>query len=314
MVQLLLPSVATLEKELKDIVSTTQDIAKLEAQILSIQDALDALPEVNLKEVQEQQAELTANLVVLQERIKRGTTLLGVWEQLDQVNEDEPAAQLEKALLQVYENRQVAEDNVVGHRNDIQMLKLQLEELIRLREELEELEQKRAEGDTLRQRQEVLTLLQPAFKDIKQKRIDVLMSMLGDILPHYTSLLFSEKNLRVEVDVEEDSLNPRIIRSGTDIPLHMVSGGEAKRLSVAFLLALRKVVAPSKKSNILILDEVDGDLDKIGEDRFVELVIPELRKECSSIFVVTHRDGIASRKFDQTWTVVKENDEARLIR
>jgi DNA repair exonuclease SbcCD ATPase subunit len=93
-----------------------------------------------------------------------------------------------------------------------------------------------------------------------------------------------------------------------------MSGGEKSRVTLALLFTLPVLVAPRKRSNMLILDEVDSALDTEGKEILTASVFPSLRNLFSSIFVISHNNDININFFDQTWKIVKTDGVSSIIR
>lgn len=92
------------------------------------------------------------------------------------------------------------------------------------------------------------------------------------------------------------------------------STGQQKKINIAADVALMTILADRERSGIdmLLLDEVLDGLDKSGKSRVIDLLL-ELRRTRSSIFVVSHDEGLEAI-FEKTITVVKEGGIARLER
>jgi DNA repair exonuclease SbcCD ATPase subunit len=90
------------------------------------------------------------------------------------------------------------------------------------------------------------------------------------------------------------------------------SGGQEAKISLATNLALMDVVAAREGAeiNLMLLDEVLDGLDAEGKAR-VAVLLQEMRKTRSSLFVVSHDDAIQEH-FERIITVVKKGGKSTL--
>jgi len=66
------------------------------------------------------------------------------------------------------------------------------------------------------------------------------------------------------------------------------SSGERRRIDVALLLSFNSILRRRYNVNMIVLDEVFDPLDRTGIDSIVVDILEELKKEISSIFVISH--------------------------
>lgn len=175
-------------------------------------------------------------------------------------------------------------------------------------------------NSALKKQENLLCAIEQAYGNngLRLLRLRRVMKFVMARLPFYTSRLFTEKGLNFEANCETGSVeivarrtvfdsNGEIIKSITH-DISALSGGEKKRLSVALVLALADCVPDKKKSNILILDEIDANLDTEGQHLFGAELLPSLKERYESIFVISHSEGLQqSAYYDQFWKVSKTN-------
>lgn len=101
---------------------------------------------------------------------------------------------------------------------------------------------------------------------------------LADLSDGRFELLFALAN---------DKLNVVIVDNGKDIDITALSAGELARVTIATLLAIRKLMATLSKSklNLLFLDEVIDVLDMEGKEKLIEVL---LREEDLNTFLISH--------------------------
>jgi len=147
-------------------------------------------------------------------------------------------------------------------------------------------------------------------------QLERIMDVVISRLPYYTSLLFSEPGLKfshvcdatnIHIYAHRIRTNPKGVVEEFQHDIASFSGGEAKKLSVVFILTLADCVSAAKKTNILFLDEVDSPLDDEGEFLFINELLPRLADDFESVFVISHREAKQAAIFDQWWDFSKKN-------
>ena len=159
-------------------------------------------------------------------------------------------------------------------------------------------------------------------KGLRVEQLKKMMDVVIRRLPVYTSILFDEKGLTFEHRCDANNIEILACRQEHDDKGDIIhfkhdissfSGGEKGKMSTAFILSLADCVPPSKRSNILILDEVDSALDADGQFRFTNDLLPMLRENYESVFVASHSQEIQQAAvYDQVWTVVKDNHWSKI--
>lgn len=193
------------------------------------------------------------------------------------------------------------------------------ERQIRLQKQLSEVAKKLTKLETLKKDEFFWAKLVDAYgpKGLRVQQLKKMMDVVIRRLPVYTGILFAEKGLtfRHKCDANNVSIlacREEVLPDGTlrkfEHDISSFSGGEKGKMSTAFVLTLADCVPPAKRSNILILDEVDSALDEDGQFRFTNDLLPMLKEHYESVFVVSHSQEIQQAAvYDQVWTVVKKN-------
>jgi len=150
-------------------------------------------------------------------------------------------------------------------------------------------------------------------KGLKVKHLSNIMDMVVSRMPHYANVLFQERGLTFSHSCDSDSISIIANRTMEDgeifsKDISTFSGGEKKRVSVALVLTLADCVPAHKRSNILILDEIDDALDAAGQYRFVNDLLPMLKRDYESVFVISHAEEVKQAAiYDQFWKVTKHH-------
>jgi DNA repair exonuclease SbcCD ATPase subunit len=180
-----------------------------------------------------------------------------------------------------------------------------------LSERLGELESSLEVWEAVQHRKSLFEAMKAAYgpKGLKIHQLKKICNAICKTLPKYTTVMFQEPRIEFFVDNDPDSTEiefyiRRFLKTGTEeYPVGKLSGGEKKRLAVAFIFSLADLVAPRKKCNLIVLDEVGDGLDPVGEYAFASQLLPQLTQE--SVIITSHRPGIESAQFDSHWSVTK---------
>jgi DNA repair exonuclease SbcCD ATPase subunit len=185
-----------------------------------------------------------------------------------------------------------------------------------LSERLKELEASLEVWEEVQHRKSLFEAMKAAYgpKGLKIHQLKKICNAICKTLPKYTTVMFQEPRIEFFVDNDPDSTEiefyiRRFLKTGTEeYPVGKLSGGEKKRLAVAFIFALADLVAPRKKCNLIVLDEVGDGLDPVGEYAFASQLLPQLTQE--SVVITSHRPGIESAQFDTNWSVTKKDNRS----
>jgi len=87
------------------------------------------------------------------------------------------------------------------------------------------------------------------------------------------------------------TLNDNLSMSSSSWGYDYMSGGERKRIDLAFMFTLYDMheYLHGRQCNILVLDEVDGRLDDEGVESFISIIKNEIAPRVETIFVISHR-------------------------
>lgn len=193
------------------------------------------------------------------------------------------------------------------------------------KKQLEDINFKLAELDSFKKQEFFWTKIVEAYgpKGLRVVQLEKMVDLVIHQLPVYVSILFNERNLSFKHKVDANNVKILACREKVDKEtskpikfqhdIGCFSGGEKHKMSTAFVLTLTDCIPVHKRSNILILDEVDAELDADGKFRFTNDLLPMLKKKYSSIFVISHdKDVQLANIYDQIWHITKKNHESKL--
>lgn len=184
--------------------------------------------------------------------------------------------------------------------------------LVKLNSQIQELKVKLDGMEVLKKGQYYWQKMVEAYgsKGLRVQQLQKIMDTVLQRLPYYTSILFEDKNLSFFHNCDSSNIDilAKRVNDSEEYThdISSLSGGEKRALSVAFVLTLADCVNANKRSNILILDEVDSNLDASAQFRFVNHLLPILKEQYESVFLITHSEEIQQAAvYDKIWTVKK---------
>ena len=202
-----------------------------------------------------------------------------------------------------------ARDNAQGLRKKVQELKVAVNPHIEARDKLASEAEDAVDYlkvDALRRRldhqQFLLKLLTDKNSFLRRRIINKTIPFLNNRLNHFTNALGLPHVVKFDAD-----MSCTVAEFGRELDFGNLSAGEKKRVNTAMALAFRDVLHHlHAKSNLLVIDELDGALDQQGIDSIVRILKEKSRDEDLSVFVISHHPSIVGR-LDKNVTVRKEN-------
>jgi DNA repair exonuclease SbcCD ATPase subunit len=94
-----------------------------------------------------------------------------------------------------------------------------------------------------------------------------------------------------------------------------MSSGEFNRASRVLLFSQLELIPPNKRTNLLILDEIEGHLDEAGMTAFCEIVLPKLKETFpdKTIVVISHLGSLAQAGvLDHIWLAERRDRKTTL--
>lgn len=276
---------------------------------------IDQLPEVDLDHVGDRCKRASALIEVREEEVERAGKAASLTEQLERLPRADLAATeqrlgwIEQLLEQAQQAAQVVQDRL----SRAKIASTQYDALVA------DIATYQAEVDALgvrRRRAEVLDYGVGVLKGLRRRRLHEVIQGVGEALPRFASIMFQhEPQTRFVVHEDGESLDlsaQRVVNGkAVAIPVKGFSGGEKQRLSVALVFTLHSLLESTKRPDLLMLDEVDGELDARGVASLMQLV-RQVRSRYGTVVMSSHRPQIGGAVFDQTWHVVKRDETSTL--
>jgi DNA repair exonuclease SbcCD ATPase subunit len=166
--------------------------------------------------------------------------------------------------------------------------------------------------DQLRRRvdhqQFLLKLLTDKNSFLRRRIINKSIPFLNERLNFYTNALGLPHVVKFDAD-----MSCTVAEFGRELDFGNLSAGEKKRVNTAMAMAFRDVLHHlHAKTNLLMIDELDGALDIQGIDSIVKILKEKSRAENMSVFIISHHPSIQGR-LDKDLRIVKENGFSSVV-
>jgi DNA repair exonuclease SbcCD ATPase subunit len=166
--------------------------------------------------------------------------------------------------------------------------------------------------DELRRRldhqQFLLKLLTDKNSFLRRRIINKNIPFLNGRLNYFTNALGLPHVVKFDAD-----MSCTVAEFGRELDFGNLSAGEKKRVNTAMALAFRDVLHHlHAKTNLLMIDELDGALDQQGIDSIIRILKEKSRDEDLSVFVISHHPSIQGR-LDRNLKIVKENGFSSVV-
>lgn len=166
--------------------------------------------------------------------------------------------------------------------------------------------------DKLRRRldhqQFLLKLLTDKNSFLRRRIINKSIPFLNERLNYYTNSLGLPHVVKFDAD-----MSCAVAEFGRELDFGNLSAGEKKRVNTAMAMAFRDVLHHlHAKTNLLMIDELDGALDVQGIDSIIKILKEKSRAEDMSVFIISHHPSIQGR-LDKDLRIVKENGFSSVV-
>lgn len=150
-------------------------------------------------------------------------------------------------------------------------------------------------------------------KGLRVIQLQKIMDLVISVLPAYTSRMFNGKSFSFRTEVSSGSIGILATREDNEgkyeYDISTLSGGEAARMALCLTFAVAKSRLAKKKLNMVVLDEVDAQVDKEGKFLYINELLPMMKEEFESVFVISHsQDTNQTAVFDERLKFSKPED------
>ena len=299
---------AKLAPKKKDLQQLNKDLEKLMGEEEHLKDAKCPYCAQNFADAQSKLA------VVLDSIEQKGGLLIGLQGEVEAL--DQQAKEKRDKLAEVEGAIQHQDlDDLLKARENVASLKTKLEQLKKAtnphEEAFKELEAEKVDEvdtkkvDDLRRRLDhqnfLLKLLTDKNSFLRRRIINQTSPFLNGRINHYTRTLGLPHVVKFDSD-----MSCTVSEFGRELDFGNLSAGEKKRVNTSLALSFRDVLHHlHAKTNLLLIDELDGALDQNGIDAVVRILKEKSRDEEMSVFVISHHPSISGR-LDRNLVVRKE--------
>ncbi len=261
-------------KEINDLIKNIQEYEKNNLQRKSFEDLI--------AEIQKRKQGLKNTIDTKKEKIKISEE--SIQEALSNYGIDsfEEFRKHETILEEKFQEQKAKVDKI---QSEITSLEKQLSTfeagLITLKKELNELNEKVQKKEKLIERQSYLSNIRDwvqdqlpvLIKDIERTILTSTAVLFNQYFKDWFNILVEEEN--IDVKINSENFQPDIQVNGYDSPFEDLSGGEKSALSLAYRLALNKVITAKhqdvKSKDLLILDEPTDGFSEQQVNRMQEI-------------------------------------------
>lgn len=214
---------------------------------------------------------------------------------------------------------------------DLEHIEATFDNYKNLRKRLRAAEDRLSELPGLEKQERTLKALCAAYgkSGLKLEKVSSIIKAIRDKLPTWLRRTITEPNFRIDVKSDPTALTlecvktiKRKVKTGKRIgaketvevryPVRSASGGEKTRIMFALLMTLLDLIPESKRTNLVMLDELEGGLDPASRYLLPEFFIPELRNVKDTVMFISHSLEIPRTLIDSTIQVTRKNNTATI--
>ena len=200
------------------------------------------------------------------------------------------------------------------------VLRTQLTNISVLKSQAEVLEKKVAKQEATESECKILELLNDFYSPtgFKVYELKKRCQKLIERANYWSTLFFQERyewSLSEDLDDLDFFIQPTQDPTTEPYPIALLSSGEYNRAARVLLFSQLELIPPSKKTNLLLLDEIEGHLDEAGMIAFCEVVLPKLKETFPdrTIVVISHQSSLHnSGVLDHMWLAERKNRKTTL--
>lgn len=172
--------------------------------------------------------------------------------------------------------------------NTVQKLKLERADLSAKRDQILHLDEQIAKLVDSTQLIPVYQGLMKAYgpKGMRIDRIRSLAELYVERLNSYAPLIYGE-DFRFEVNLAPNKFDIIAHRSGVPGDVNMLSGSEVRCFQLLSFLALLSMVPKPHRTNFVVLDELEANMDQRSRELYAKEFLPKLKELVEVIFVIT---------------------------
>jgi len=180
-----------------------------------------------------------------------------------------------------------------------------------------------SQADKLHKERRIVNACYKAYapSNLKKEEVSKISNLIAEKLNIFVPLVFPE-DIQFTSAPDEGAVD--ILFKRGDQPLRDVrylNGGYKKRFLISLIPTLASLVPLKKRSNLIILDEVDANMDRSGRDAIGEFLVPYLKEKFETVILISpcgmNSDGtldapIPLDHFDKIWLATYKDEKSTL--
>jgi DNA repair exonuclease SbcCD ATPase subunit len=123
--------------------------------------------------------------------------------------------------------------------------------------------------------------------NLKKIQVSRVAELIAQKLNMFVPLIFNEK-ISFTVDANENSVDILFKRGEhAEKDVRFLNGGYKKRFLIALIPTLAGLINARKRTNLIILDEIDANIDSNGREAIGEFLIPFLKTKFKTVIIIS---------------------------
>lgn len=188
-------------------------------------------------------------------------------------------------------------------------MKLQYKELVEVSKKLDELKGIDEESKLY---ENLLSVY--GSRGLRQRHIETFAQLYKNNLNSYSSYIFKEP-IKFELQVGRNNFNIIAYRNNKSSDISLLSGSESRCFQLLNCISLLSFVPKHLRSNVIILDEIEANMDRQSRELLSSEFIPLLKSIIPCVVIITPQN--AQELFIDDcieYQVIKSNNVSRLMR
>lgn len=153
-------------------------------------------------------------------------------------------------------------------------------------------------------------------KGLRNIALNNVATLFQTNLNTFASLLYGE-SIKFCIQAQDAGISAKVEReNGTASDIRLLSGSESDSFSLLYLLTVLSLMPVSRRTNFVVLDEMDSHMDEISRGRFYTTYLSTLKTVVPNIFVITPRTldtEVPLTSFSRLVRVEKTDGKSRVL-
>ena len=307
--------IQTLNSKVKETKALQKNVEKYQEYQRKKQNLQDLI-----REMEKREGDIRSQISTLNDRIKQNKRdikeVMNSYNIEDLENFKELGAKLKKKAKKEEKNEQKVQSDLTALEKEHSKLETELKTLKKEKKELEEaMEKKKTLKDQLEYvgsiRDWIVDKFPVCLKDIERTILSTTASNFNKYFKEWFKVLVEEENIDIKINPE--NFQPIVNVNGYQSPFEDLSGGEKSALSLAYRLALNKVIISkyekAKTNDLLILDEPTDGFSQKQVNKMQDILS---RLDIEQMIIISHERTLDSFVTD-IYNFEKVNHKTKIL-